>query len=113
MSLIPKNSKSLVKTTTSRRRSTTSVAASRRRVHPLAVTPQRKNGKGLSKVSDKLEALKNLIPTQYGDNVKADQLFQETADYIVQLRTQIFVMQRLIKFYGSTNSVTDNFNAVR
>lgn len=64
---------------------------------------------GGSSVSDKLEALKNLIPS---DNVeiKADQLFQETADYIVLLKTQVFVLQKLIDFYGSQPQ--ENPNAV-
>uniref|UniRef100_A0A5B6ZTC9 BHLH domain-containing protein n=1 Tax=Davidia involucrata TaxID=16924 RepID=A0A5B6ZTC9_DAVIN len=54
-----------------------------------------------SSVSDKLEALKNLIPAHSGE-IKADQLFQETADYIVLLRTRVLILQRLIDFYGSS-----------
>ncbi|PHU27513.1 hypothetical protein BC332_05845 [Capsicum chinense] len=38
-------------------------------------------------VSEKLEALKQLIPANNGE-IKPDQLFEETADYIVLLRTQ-------------------------
>ncbi|CDP02307.1 unnamed protein product [Coffea canephora] len=54
-------------------------------------------------VSEKLEALKNLIPvhTDHGE-IKPDQLFQETADYIVLLRTQISVLQNLVDVYGSS-----------
>ncbi|KAK3212590.1 hypothetical protein Dsin_017296 [Dipteronia sinensis] len=55
-------------------------------------------------VWDKLETLKNLIPGQINNEertVKADQLFQETADYILLLRTRVVVLQRLIHFYGS------------
>lgn len=56
------------------------------------------------KLSDKMEALKNLIPsTHNGEIVKADQLFQETADYIVLLRTQVLVLKGLIDFYGSSS----------
>ncbi|CAN4079457.1 unnamed protein product [Withania somnifera] len=51
-------------------------------------------------VSEKLEALKQLIPANNGE-IKADQLFKETADYIVLLRTQVFVLQKLVDFYGS------------
>nr|GEY43717.1 UDP-glycosyltransferase 83A1-like [Tanacetum cinerariifolium] len=43
-------------------------------------------------VSDKLEALKNLVPAQELDTssaTAADQLFKETADYILLLRTQL------------------------
>jgi hypothetical protein len=54
------------------------------------------------KVSDKMEALKNLIPATHNGEVKADQLFQETADYIVLLRTQVLVLKGLIDFYGSS-----------
>ncbi|KAK4346429.1 hypothetical protein RND71_032768 [Anisodus tanguticus] len=51
-------------------------------------------------VSEKLEALKQLIPANNGE-IKTDQLFKETADYIVLLRTQVFVLQKLVDFYGS------------
>ncbi|KAK3413465.1 transcription factor PAR1 [Eucalyptus grandis] len=57
-------------------------------------------------VSEKLEALKNLIPvTRDGgdDAVATDELFQETADYILRLRTQVVVLQKLIHFYGSAD----------
>ncbi|KAL6961210.1 hypothetical protein U1Q18_038976 [Sarracenia purpurea var. burkii] len=59
-----------------------------------------------SSVSDKLEALRNLIPAQDGE-VKSDQLFQKTADYIVLLQTQALILQRLLDFYGS-NDENDN-----
>ncbi|KAL6957351.1 hypothetical protein U1Q18_012256 [Sarracenia purpurea var. burkii] len=65
-------------------------------------------GGSSSSVSDKMEALKNLIPAHNGDR-KADQLFQETADYIVLLETQVLILQRLIGFYGSNQ----NQNAVQ
>ncbi|KAK3006477.1 hypothetical protein RJ639_017756 [Escallonia herrerae] len=45
-----------------------------------------------SSVSDKLEALKNLIPAGNGD-IKPDQLFQETADYIVHLQAKVSILQ--------------------
>ncbi|KAG7036793.1 hypothetical protein SDJN02_00413, partial [Cucurbita argyrosperma subsp. argyrosperma] len=51
-----------------------------------------------SDVSARLEALQSLIPTQNngeGHHRRSEELFQETADYIV------FVLQRLIEFYGS------------
>ncbi|CAN4082677.1 unnamed protein product [Withania somnifera] len=54
-------------------------------------------------VSEKLEALKQLIPDNNGE-IKADQLFKETADYIVLLRTQVFILQKLVDFYGSNNT---------
>ncbi|KAF4376032.1 hypothetical protein G4B88_029396 [Cannabis sativa] len=60
------------------------------------------NGGGTcSKVADKLEALKNLIPTHEEETVKPEQLFQQTADYIVLLRTQVVILQKLVDFYGS------------
>ncbi|KAM3713121.1 hypothetical protein ACB094_01G230900 [Castanea mollissima] len=58
-------------------------------------------------VSDKLEALKSLIPAYTDETVKPDQLFQETADYIVLLKTQVVILQRLLQFYGSS-TVSDN-----
>lgn len=63
------------------------------------------------KVSDKLETLKNLIPCDNGDGdnhccddgtIKADQLFQKTADYIILLRTRVLILQSLIQLYGSS-----------
>ncbi|XVF14379.1 hypothetical protein REPUB_Repub09cG0053800 [Reevesia pubescens] len=64
--------------------------------------------------SEKLEALRNLIPHHHHvrngstEIANAEQLFQETADYIIVLKTQVFVLQKLIEFYdddddGSTN----------
>ncbi|CAA0828373.1 Unknown protein [Striga hermonthica] len=51
-------------------------------------------------VSDKLETLRNLIRSQdAGEN--PDQLFQEAADYIVLLKTQVIVLQKLVGFYGA------------
>ncbi|XP_047321043.1 uncharacterized protein LOC124925115 [Impatiens glandulifera] len=66
-----------------------------------------------SSVSDKLIALKSLIPTQDQDReiVKAEQLFQETANYIVRLKAQVFVLQRLVDLYGS-NQEEDQIDAV-
>ncbi|OIT05834.1 hypothetical protein A4A49_10739 [Nicotiana attenuata] len=63
-------------------------------------------------ISEKLEALKQLIPANNGE-IKVDQLFQETADYIVLLKTQVFVLQKLVDFYGSsTDQSLDNQNPV-
>lgn len=59
-------------------------------------------GRSCSNVSDKLKALKNLIPANNVETVKAEQLFQQTADYIVLLRTQVVVLQELIELYGSS-----------
>lgn len=64
-----------------------------------------------SPVSDKLEALKNLIPSKNGE-MKPDQLFQETADYIVLLNTQVLVLQKLIDFYGSQPQENQNENSL-
>ncbi|KAI3417214.1 uncharacterized protein J3R85_014699, partial [Psidium guajava] len=59
-------------------------------------------------VSEKLVALRNLIPvTRKGaddsSDAAADELFQETAEYILRLRTQVVILQKLVRFYGSTN----------
>ncbi|XP_027359474.1 uncharacterized protein LOC113868107 [Abrus precatorius] len=64
-------------------------------------------GKCKSKLSQKLQALKSLIPTHNGNTVKPDQLFKETADYIVLLRTRVVVLQKLIEYYGN-NTEDDN-----
>ncbi|PWA88043.1 hypothetical protein CTI12_AA125330 [Artemisia annua] len=59
---------------------------------------------------EKLEALKNLVPAQEIDTAAtsttaADQLFKETADYILLLRTQVSILQKLVDFYASSSSV--------
>ncbi|RYQ86003.1 hypothetical protein HN51_060113 [Arachis hypogaea] len=75
---------------------------------------KKKNMKSSSKVSQKLEALKNLIPTKnnyYNHNndrmammKPTDRLFQETADYIISLKTMVVILQNLIEFYGDTTT---------
>ncbi|KAL8475804.1 hypothetical protein ACS0TY_028457 [Phlomoides rotata] len=55
---------------------------------------------GGASVSDKLEALRNLIPSETAE-IKPEQLFRETADYIVLLKTQVLFLQKLVDFYGS------------
>ncbi|KAJ8567125.1 hypothetical protein K7X08_019333 [Anisodus acutangulus] len=62
-------------------------------------------------ISEKLEALKQLIPANNGE-IKDDQLFKETADYIVLLRTQVFVLQKLVDFYGSNNTDPNQDNQI-
>nr|XP_011467892.1 PREDICTED: uncharacterized protein LOC105352447 [Fragaria vesca subsp. vesca] len=66
-------------------------------------------------VSAKLETLKNLIPNGKSSSagaVQADKLFQDTADYIVLLRTQVVILQKLIEVYGSSSTEKeDNTNA--
>ncbi|KAJ9173206.1 hypothetical protein P3X46_016369 [Hevea brasiliensis] len=114
MSSISKNSKISLRKTPRRRRRNTPISQRRRRLHLRACKAQRSTsngGRSCSKVSDKLEALKNLIPPHSREIVKDDQLFQETANYILLLRTQVFVLQRLIEFYGS-NTTDPNTNAV-
>ncbi|EOA17681.1 hypothetical protein CARUB_v10006050mg [Capsella rubella] len=73
--------------------------------------------------TEKLQALKSLLPhpppskttteksfqdadvkKDSGSVVETEQLFQETADYIVKLRTQVVVLQKLIEIYGSSSS---------
>lgn len=66
--------------------------------NPRAVVALNEDSSNL--VTSKLDALKSLIPTQNGDEVNADQLFKETADYILLLRTQVSVLQKLVEFYG-------------
>ncbi|KAL7101004.1 hypothetical protein ACP275_08G030000 [Erythranthe tilingii] len=57
---------------------------------------------GGASVSDKLDALRNLVPSQNAEKIKPDNdLFEETADYIVLLKTQVLVLQKLVDLYGS------------
>ncbi|ESQ47106.1 hypothetical protein EUTSA_v10027993mg [Eutrema salsugineum] len=80
-------------------------------------------GNGGEKFSEKLQALKSLLPpstttektTEQNvhveeeslDGGETEQLFQETADYIVRLRNQVLVLQKLIKIYGSSDEARD------
>lgn len=59
-----------------------------------------------SSVSDKLEALKSLLPAHTGGDIKADELFEETADYILMLRAQVSILQTMVDFYDDHQ--TDN-----
>ncbi|KAL5987363.1 hypothetical protein ACLOJK_038528 [Asimina triloba] len=52
-------------------------------------------------VSDRLQALKELIPSAAAEMGSADQLFEETADYILFLRRQVQVLQGLVHFYST------------
>ncbi|WVZ14737.1 hypothetical protein V8G54_012303 [Vigna mungo] len=73
-------------------------------------TSREKCHKNSQKLSQKLEALKNLIPTTNTteeEAVKPDQLFKETADYIVLLRTRVVVLQKLIEYYGNNSTQND------
>ncbi|KAJ4826076.1 hypothetical protein Tsubulata_015170 [Turnera subulata] len=128
MSSIPKNSKISLKkkprsTGGGGRRRRSNVISRRRSLHAQSCRAAQGAAAGVpnvginggataaaTKVSEKLVALKNLIPTHHHHHhheggevvVKADQLFQETADYIVRLRTQVHILQSLIEFYGSS-----------
>ncbi|KAE9590322.1 hypothetical protein Lalb_Chr21g0318381 [Lupinus albus] len=73
----------------------------RRRTNQSICNPCRSFKPMKSKLSKKLQQLNNLIIPSH--TVKLDQLFQETADYIVLLRTKVVVMQKLIHFYGNNH----------
>ncbi|CAA7055472.1 unnamed protein product [Microthlaspi erraticum] len=83
-------------------------------------------GNGGEKFTEKLQALKSLLPPstrktektaeqspqvvdveEKPDNGETEQLFQETADYIVRLRNQVVVLQKLIEIYGSSDQTKD------
>ncbi|GKU97331.1 hypothetical protein SLE2022_277440 [Rubroshorea leprosula] len=101
-----KNTKTLLRRSQGRGKRRGRSILSRKRVHArgcgvmrtTVVNPLRR----CVKVADKLEALKNLIPSPAGEISKPDQLFKETADYIILLRTQVLILQKLIEFYGSS-----------
>ncbi|XWS40981.1 hypothetical protein CRYUN_Cryun17cG0041800 [Craigia yunnanensis] len=107
---IQKNFKNSLKK--AQRKSSTSRRArniARKRVVHARGCKRRRLSKHCSKqVSDKLEALKSLIPHHVHNGsdeiVKTEQLFQETADYIIVLKTQVFVLQKLIEFYDDDGS---------
>lgn len=101
---------------TTLRRTRTKLLRRRRAAHAISSYCRSRSSfvSNNGKVSAKLEALKNLIPSGQVNNgdddnktVKADQLFQETADYIILLRTRVLILQSLIQFYGSATSMED------
>ncbi|XVE68281.1 hypothetical protein DITRI_Ditri09bG0055100 [Diplodiscus trichospermus] len=97
------------------RKSSVSRIARKRVVHARSCKRRRFSKHCSKQVSDKLEALKSLIPrnVRNGSNYeidKAEQLFQETADYIVVLKTQVFVLQKLIEFYDDDDDGSKNVN---
>lgn len=53
-------------------------------------------------VAERLEALRNLVPARTGSakekekETATDRLFEETAEYILLLRSQVAVLQRLV-----------------
>ncbi|KAL8044180.1 hypothetical protein ABFS82_08G030000 [Erythranthe guttata] len=68
---------------------------------------------GGASVSDKLDALRNLVPSQNAEMINPDQdLFEETADYIVLLKTQVLVLQKLVDLYGSNTPQENQAAAV-
>ncbi|KAL7141070.1 hypothetical protein ABFS83_08G029800 [Erythranthe nasuta] len=68
---------------------------------------------GGASVSEKLDALRNLVPSQNAEMIKPDQdLFEETADYIVLLKTQVLVLQKLVDLYGSNTPQENQAAAV-
>ncbi|KAI4389023.1 hypothetical protein MLD38_001291 [Melastoma candidum] len=76
----------------------------------------RAQGCAPEEVSEKLEALKELVPSTRGvsgDAVAAEVLFKETADYILRLKAQVVLLQKLIHIYGcSADQVDKNQNNV-
>ncbi|XP_019057284.1 PREDICTED: uncharacterized protein LOC109116393 [Tarenaya hassleriana] len=71
-------------------------------------------GGGGGKLSEKLRALKRLLPRATADVVVDDggataELFRETADYIIRLRKQVLALQKLVEIYGSDD---DHANVV-
>lgn len=93
-----------------RRRTKRSLTHSRRRFHRRHNAGCRPGDStlGCSEVSTKLEALQSLIPPQsaagHGQPRQADELFKDTADYIVVLKTQVVILQKLVDFFGSACS---------
>ncbi|KAE9619980.1 hypothetical protein Lal_00040317 [Lupinus albus] len=110
MSIMSLNSKQSYKLSV--KRATKRVRKQRRTTNPsFCMAPRSfKHMMKKSKVSQKLHALKNLVPSHNGANiVKPDQLFQETADYIVLLRTRVMILHKLIQFYRNN---PENGNAL-
>ncbi|XP_010556469.1 PREDICTED: uncharacterized protein LOC104825781 [Tarenaya hassleriana] len=91
----------------------------RRRSNKLTNVSRERNlgtccGGGGGRLSEKLRALKRLVPRATADVVVDDggateELFRETADYIIRLRKQVLALQKLVEIYGSDD---DHANAV-
>ncbi|KAG7559251.1 hypothetical protein ISN45_Aa05g008490 [Arabidopsis thaliana x Arabidopsis arenosa] len=62
------------------------------------------SGDGGKKVTEKLLALKSLLPPPANvSGGETEELFKETADYIVRLRTQVMVLKKLIEIYDNSS----------
>ncbi|CAL9062976.1 unnamed protein product [Musa banksii] len=88
----------------SRRRRSTRVLKNARRCGYKGGRRKQSREAASKAVAERLEALRNLIPPK-NDGVKereaaADRLFEETADYILLLRTQVEVLKRLVDVYS-------------
>ncbi|XP_074569623.1 uncharacterized protein LOC141826248 [Curcuma longa] len=63
-------------------------------------------------VAQRLEALRSLIPQRNSgakeEEAAADRLFEETAEYILLLRTQVAVLKRLVDVYSPGISVKND-----
>ncbi|ERM99947.1 hypothetical protein AMTRI_Chr10g400 [Amborella trichopoda] len=74
-------------------------------VRPFPTKNRRKNGRktekmaGKESVEKKLVALQRLLPA--GKSMKGDRIFEETAEYIVLLRTQVQILQKLVDLYSN------------
>lgn len=76
-------------------------------------TERRRSSKS-DEVSEKLTTLKNLIASPAGSEadveggeIAAEELFRETADYILRLRAQVVVLQRLIQLSSNKDGDAD------
>lgn len=94
-------SKPRIPVSTAVRRLRRRLSNSSRRLRKRQVSRHIGGAASSSSVSGKLAALRNLIPSENAADTKPDQLFRETADYIVLLKTQVLVLQKLVDFYGS------------
>ncbi|KAL4582005.1 hypothetical protein LXL04_006542 [Taraxacum kok-saghyz] len=90
-----------------------SISSHYRRSRSLHYKSTMASSSSRSSVYDKLQALKNLIPARELEADagigSTDQLFQETADYILLLRTRVTILQKLVEFYSSSESESENY----
>ncbi|AEE77575.1 hypothetical protein AtNW77_Chr3g0190621 [Arabidopsis thaliana] len=90
-----------LKTQTTRGRRRANVSSRTRVLHTCCGNGSSDGGKT---VMEKLLALKSLLPPPVNvGGGETEELFQETAEYIVKLRTQVVVLKKLIEIYDNSS----------
>lgn len=77
----------------------------RRRSNVSSVMKKRRSRSSSTRLDQRVSTLRNLVPNDDDDNVRSlEQLFTQTADYILSLQTRVRLMKTLVDVFGSSSS---------